>query len=68
MAKTSLHLDKSQREHLADMFKDSANIVLAALVVGQFLEAIVRWSLVFSGLLFYGLMVVLTTRLAKGGG
>jgi len=60
-------LDKSQRSHLADKVMDSANVILAALVVGQFVERTIQWLLVLAGLVFYITSVILTTRLKKGG-
>ena len=60
-------LSKSQREHLADKMMDSANVVQAALVVGQFLERSIQWVLVIVGLAFFTLAVVVTTKLRKGG-
>jgi len=38
MARAKTNLNRPQVEYLADTLKDSANVVLAALVVGQFLE------------------------------
>lgn len=60
-------LNRPQREHLADKFMDSANIILAALVVGQFVERATRWQLVTAGLVLYLGLVVLKTGLRKGG-
>lgn len=60
-------LDKFQRKHLADKMMDSANVILAALVVGQFVEGLIRWRLVIAGTVLYLGLVVLTTELRKGG-
>jgi len=62
-----MRLSKDQRQHVADKGMDGANIILAALVVGQFVERSVPWPLVLAGLLFYGVIVVFTTWLRKGG-
>ena len=60
-------LVKSQRKHLADKMMDSANVGLAALVVGQFVEGLIRWRLVIAGTVLYLGLVALTTDLQKGG-
>jgi hypothetical protein len=38
MARRKIKLNTAQRKHLANMLKDSANVVLASLVIGQFVE------------------------------
>jgi hypothetical protein len=62
-----MKLDRHQREHIADMFKDSANVILASLVIGQVIENSVRWLRVIVGLGIFFMLVVLTTLLRKGG-
>ena len=62
-----MRLSQHQREHLADMFKDSANVILAALVVSGFVERRAQWTLVVGGIILYGLLVILTTTLRKRG-
>jgi hypothetical protein len=47
-----MKFDPSQRIHLANKLMDSANIILASLVVGQFVERAIQWALVFVGLVF----------------
>ena len=61
-------LSKSQRQHLADKLMDSANIFLATLVVGQFVEKTIHWLIILVGALFYISLVILTTNFRKGGG
>ena len=61
-------LSTSQRQHLADKLVDSANVILAALVVvSGFVERAAQWPLVFVGPLLYIVAVILTTGLQKGG-
>jgi len=62
-----MKLTSGQRQHLAEMLSNSANVILAALVVGQFVESKVQWELVSAGLFSYGLLAVITTILQKGG-
>ncbi|MEN8253285.1 MAG: hypothetical protein ABFQ62_02845 [Patescibacteria group bacterium] len=58
-------LNSDQRKHLADLFKDSANVFLASLVVGQFVIEKVRYEIAFLGLLLYISLIILTTKLRK---
>ncbi len=62
-----MKLDRSQREHLADLLKDSANVVLASLVIAGFVDRTVGWLLTVAGLALYVGLVISTTRLQKGG-
>jgi hypothetical protein len=52
-----------QRQHLASMLSNSANVVLVALVVGQFVENRVQWGLVIAGLFIYAILAVISTNL-----
>ena len=61
-------LNQAQYQHLADKLMDSANIFLASLVVGQFVEQSIQWMLVIMGLVTYGVLIVVTTILRKKGG
>ena len=49
------------------MFKDSANVILAALVLAGFVDRKAQWLLVTIGLILYGLLVKATTALSKRG-
>lgn len=61
-------LSTRQRQHLADKLMDTANVILASLVIAGFLERSAQWPLIFSGLCLYFGLVIVTTLLGKGGG
>jgi len=62
-----MKLALSQRQHLADMLKDSANVILAALVLAGFVDRQAQWPLVANGLILYGMLIYITTTLRKRG-
>jgi hypothetical protein len=62
-----MKLANSQREHLATVLGNSANIFLASLVVGQFVERAILWGLVFGGGLVYLALVIGSTVLRGKG-
>jgi len=62
-----MKLSRDQRTHIANMFRDSANAILASLVIGQVIENSVKWLRVIVGLGIFFMLVVLTTLLRKGG-
>lgn len=61
-------LDQHQRIHLSDKLMDSANVILMALVVGQVIADLIHWWAVVVGFVLYLVLLLLTTRLRKGGG
>jgi hypothetical protein len=58
-------LNRPQRKHLADLLKDSANVILGASVVGGFVEGILRWQLIAAGVVIYVGLAMLTTRMQR---
>jgi len=60
-------LNTHQGRHLADKLMDTANVVLASLVIAGFLERSAQWPLIVAGLLSYLALVVVTTTLRKEG-
>jgi len=60
-----MNLTIRQRRHLGTMLGNSANVILGALVVGQFVEGSVRWLSVATGACLYLLIAVVTTGLQK---
>ena len=65
--KKRFSLRRPQYQHLADKLMDSANVLLAALVVGQFVEKTLQWTVVASGFTFYVILVIITTTLRRKG-
>jgi hypothetical protein len=66
MAHPKIKLNSPQRKHLADLLKDSANVVLASLVIGQFVERTVNVAFIILAGVTYLALVVYTTRLQGG--
>lgn len=62
-----MKLDKFQRKHLADKLMDTANVVLASLVIAGILEKTAQWWLVLTGVTVYFLLLAVTTAMRKGG-
>lgn len=62
-----MKLALSQRQHLADMLKDSANVILAALVLAGFVDRQAQWPLVSTGLILYGTLIYIKTALRRSG-
>lgn len=65
--KKRFRLRRPQLQHLADKLMDSANVLLAALVIGQFVEKTLQWPMVAAGFTFYAILVIITTALRKEG-
>ena len=60
-------LTQTQRDHLADKLMDSANVLLVSLVIAGVVEPDVpRWLAVAGALLYFTLLLI-TTRMRRGG-
>ncbi len=62
-----MKLTKTQKQQLADTLKDGANVVLAGLMVGGFVEGKLPKLYVPLGLILYVCLIVLTLQLRKRG-
>jgi hypothetical protein len=58
-------LTQSQREHVADFSKDSANVILAALIIGGAIEKGVGWPMVAAGFVIFFSLFFYSTAMRK---
>lgn len=56
-------LTTSQKKHLADKLMDSANILLASLVIGGIIDSRINKQLVITGASLFIILLVFTTYL-----
>ena len=63
---SSVMFDRGQKALFAEKFMDLANLVAAALVVGQAFSEKINWPALFFGTLSYILILVMTYVLQKG--
>jgi hypothetical protein len=61
------NLDNSQRVFVADKLMDSANVVLAVLVIGQLVTDRIQLLLLMLGLVLYIGAWLISIRYKKGG-
>ena len=66
MVRQKVKFNAVQRKHLADLLKDSANVILASLVIGQFVDRTISWLLIVLGGTLYVVLIIFTTRLQGG--
>ena len=67
MKSSSLTLDYHQKHHLAIMFREGANLIMAAVIIAGLVEKTAPPNLMVIVLAGYILVVAATTQLQKGG-